>query len=268
MANSLNPPDKNIEDGLIESQSTDGVSLSRWFALYGAFFLAMAVPLVLLAAGQNWNWQDWRANPTATLAAMSTAVKLLAFALYLSLACTFVPIPTGWIVASLAMQEVAIGSNIWATTLIVAAVGAAGSTLANLNDYHLFTWVLRSHRIAAVRNTRTYQASAKWFSRAPFFLLVLFNFIPIPVDLIRMLAATYRYPRLPFAAANYIGRFIRYGVIAFVTYWWNLGWVAPAALLALAIVLAVVRVGPKIVRKLHAAITNRRRSRLSDTQRQ
>lgn len=255
---------------MIEPQLIDGLSLRRWFALYGAFFLAMAVPLVLLAAELNWNWEDWKDEDTATatLGTMSPAVKLLAFALYLSLACTFVPIPTGWIVASLAMQEFAIGSNVWTTTLIVAAVGAACSTLANLNDYHLFTWMLRSQRIAAVRNTRTYQASAKWFARSPFFLLVLFNSIPIPVDVIRMLAATYRYPRLPFAAANYIGRFVRYGVIAFATYWWNLGWVAPAALLALAIVLAVVRVGPKIVRKLHATITNRRRSRLSDTQRQ
>ena len=105
-----------------------------------------------------------------------------------------------------------------ATAAIVGAVGGAASTVANLNDYHLFTWLLRSRRIARVRHTRLYQASARWFARSPWFILVIFNIVPIPVDVIRMLATTCRYPRLPFAAANFLGRFVRYAAIAAGTY--------------------------------------------------
>jgi membrane protein YqaA with SNARE-associated domain len=177
-------------------------------------------------------------------------VKLIFFGSYLSLCTTFLPLPTGWIVAAVATREAAVGSNAWTTTLLVATVGAIGSTIANLNDYHLFTWMLRSHRVAKIRHTKLYEKSAMWFSRSPFFLLVVFNIVPIPVDVVRILATTYRYPRGPFAAANFIGRFLRYAVIAFVTYWWNLGYVAVLALLALAVVLAAVKAIPYLYRKI------------------
>ena len=244
----------------------DDVSVRRWFALYGAYFLLLGIPLVALVYREDWSWSDWWSRPKETFGQlkvtlvqlqeafgqMSPAIKLLAMGLYLSLACTFLPLPTGWIVAGVAMREMAVGGDVWSTTLIVAGISAVASTIANLNDYHLFTWMLRHHRIAAVRNTRTYLAASRWFARSPFFLLVVFNFIPIPIDFVRMLATTYRYPRVPFAAANLLGRFVRYGIIAFVTYWWNLGWIAPAVLLALAVVLGMMRIGPKLMRTIFA----------------
>jgi membrane protein YqaA with SNARE-associated domain len=101
--------------------------------------------------------------------------------------------------------------------------------------------MLRSRRIARVRSSRIYHAAAEWFAKAPFFILVLFNVMPIPLDVVRMLATTYQYPRIRFAGANFVGRFLRYGVIAFVTYWWNLGWIAVVSLLALAIAMGVAR---------------------------
>ena len=133
---------------------------------------------------------------------------------------------------------------------MVAIVGAIGSTIANLNDYHLFTWMLRHRHVAKVRDTRAHRAGVRWFAACPFWLLVVFNIVPIPVDMVRMLATTYRYPRRQFAAANFLGRFVRYGVIALVTYRWNLGWVAVVALLAMAVMLGAVRVVPAALRKL------------------
>ncbi len=62
------------------------------------------------------------------------------------------------------------------------------------------------------------------------------------MDVVRLLAISRRYGRAPFAAANFLGRFVRYGVFAFATYWFNLGYVAPLALLALAVFLAIVKV--------------------------
>ena len=269
MANSST---KTFKASILQPHLPDDVSVRRWFAFYGLFFAALACPLAVLVVQAGWSWSDWASSPAETFAKTSVGIKLLGFALYLSLCCTFLPLPTGWIVAGVATREAALAGSASEsilvvaalTTLTVAVVGAAGSTVANLNDYHLFTWILRHHRIAAVRKTRSYQAAARWFSGSPFFLLVLFNFIPIPVDLIRMLATSHRYPRVPFAAANFLGRFVRYGVIALVTYWWDLGWIAPAVLLALAAVLGLGRVGPKFVRKLFTRRTNRHNEDLSD----
>ena len=142
----------------------------------------------------------------------------------------------------MATREAAIAGGLAATVAVVGLAGAFGSTLANLNDYYLFTAMLRLRRVAAVRDTRVYRAAARWFGRRPFGVVLIFSVIPIPVDVIRMLAATCRLQPAAFAAANFIGRFLRYAVIAFVTYYWNLGWIAPAALLALAAVLGGGRV--------------------------
>ena len=229
----------------------DDVSVRHWLAFYGLFLLAAGVALAILIPGEGWAWSQWRYDFSRTLAETSVAVKLLVFAVYVSLCCTFLPLPTGGVAAAVATQGAAVTGEIWTTTLVVAVIGALASTLANLNDYHLFTWMLRHHRIAAVRHTRMYVAAARWFARSPFWILVIFNFIPIPVDVVRMLATTYRYPRVPFAAANFIGRFIRYAVIAFVTFTLGSGgWVAVIVLFAIAIVLGLARLLPPLAKKL------------------
>jgi membrane protein YqaA with SNARE-associated domain len=245
---------RGSQPGLPPSPAGDAVSVRGWFAFYGLCLLAAAVPLWLLVSRQDTTWRQWRADPSAALAAMSPAVKLLAFAVYTSLCCTLLPLPAKWIVAAVAMKGAAVGNDVWTTTLAVAAVGAIASTMANLNDYHLFTWMLRSRRIGRLRDTKLYRVSARWFERSPFFLVTLFNILPIPVDVVRILATTYRYPRLPFAAANLVGRFILYGVIAFVTY--SLGdqgkW-AVLGLLAVAVVLGAAKAAPAAMRRIRPA---------------
>jgi len=251
--------------GILEPHLPDDITIRHWLVFYVVFFLGLAVPLGLLIARQGWSLSDWTARPAETFARTSPTIKLLGLGLYVSLCTTFLPLPTGWIAAGVATRQAAVANGLseslivvaLLTTLLVAGAGAIGSTVANLNDYHIFTWMLRHRRIAAVRNTRSYRSAAKWFSRSPFFLVLGFNIIPIPIDLVRMLATTYRYPRLPFAAANFIGRFLRYGAIAFVTYWWDLGKIAPIALLILAVVLGAGRLGPKLVRRIFARQADR-----------
>jgi membrane protein YqaA with SNARE-associated domain len=220
----------------------DGISLRRWFAVFAVWLIAAGAVLAVLIAHSGWSWSTWRHEPAATFAQTHAALKLVGFTLYLSLCCTFLPLPTGWIVAAVATREAAIAGGLGASVAVIALAGAFGSTLANLNDYHVFTALLRLHRVAAVRDTRAYRAAARWFGRRPFSVVLIFSIIPIPVDVIRMLAATSRYSRSAFAAANFIGRFLRYAVIAFVTYYWNLGWIAVVVLLALAAVLGGGRV--------------------------
>ena len=231
----------------------DDVSVAGWFAFFGLFLAATAGPLTVLLAGRPWAW-TWRAAEIAhQLAGMATAVKLLAFLVYVSLCCTFLPLPTGPMVAAVATEGAAVAGGPWATAMVVGAVGALGSTIANLNDYHLFTWMLRSRRIARVRATALYALSAKWFARSPFWILAIFNIIPIPVDVIRMLATTCRYGRLPFAAANFAGRFVRYAAIAYVTYsLGDRGGVAVLVLLAAAVALGIGRLAAQQVRRLRS----------------
>ncbi len=243
----------------------DGVSVRRWFLFYVVFLAAAVLAIVMLldSSGEVWGnwalvWQKFcgvlhgHSQPRPTwhefadafqraFALTAPAIKLLVVVIYLSMATTLTPLPTGWIVAGLATQGAAIAADVWSVTLIVGLAGALGSTVANMNDYYFWTWLLRSRRVAKVRTARWYAAAAKWFARSPFMILTIFNFIPIPVDVIRLLAITYRYSRLKFAAANFIGRFVRYAVFAFVTYWFHLGWIAPVALLALAAVLGIVK---------------------------
>lgn len=234
----------------------DDVTVKHWVAIYAVYFLSLAVPLAWLLTRTPWNWSDWTHNPAEAFAATHPAIKLLVFALYLSVCTTLLPLPTGWLAAGVATHAAAVGPDVWTTTLIVATVGAAGSTMANLNDYHLFTWLLRHHRIAAVRATRPYQAAARWFAHSPFFLLFVFNVIPIPIDLVRMLAISYRYPRVSFAAANFTGRWVRYAVIAFVTYYWSLGWYAAAALLGISVLFGLGHVYRRLAPRLLARAAN------------
>jgi membrane protein DedA with SNARE-associated domain len=95
-----------------------------------------------------------------------------------------------------------------------------------------------------------YKSAVGWFERAPFALLFIFNLLPIPIDVARMLAATHRYSRWPFAAANFLGRFIRYGIIAWVTYSLaDKGYIAVIVLLGLAFVMALGRLAMGIIRR-------------------
>jgi len=261
----LTSPAESIPTGAARSEArADGVSVGRWFAFYGLCLLVAGAALAVLLSREQWSWADWLDRPGQLLATVSPAAKLLAFGIYISLCCTFLPLPANWMVAAVAMRQTAVAPSLWATTALVAAVGALASTLANLNDYHLFTWMLRHRWIGKVRDTRMYRLSARWFARSPFFILVVFNVVPIPVDVIRMLATTYRYPRLPFAGANFAGRLLRYGTIAWVTYWLGgEGKWAVLALLGLAVVLAAGKVLPAAIRRIRRKAPNAGASELS-----
>ncbi|MFP4107103.1 MAG: VTT domain-containing protein [Phycisphaerae bacterium] len=256
-----------------ESGSTDlpadTISLRRWFLAYGLFLLLSAATLAWLVLASEWSWAAWREDFIGTFRRTSPGIKLATYLIYLSLCCTFLPLPTGWLVAAIATHQASVTPELWSTTLLVATVGATGSMMGNLNDYHLLTWMLRSRRVAKVRNTKLYRKSIQWFSRSPFLLLVAFNIIPIPIDAVRVIATSYRYPRVPFAAANWIGRFLRYGVIAGITFWmsrWNeqAGWIAVLALLVLAIVLVLAKAFLTGVRKIRSRGANESATEVSD----
>ena len=131
--------------------------------------------------------------------------NLVGYFLYMALACTFFPLNTLWIVLWLATQFPA-----W----LVALVGAVGTSLANLNDYYLLSYLFEFDRVKRLRQRRGYQRAVAWFDRAPLLTLTVFSFLPIPVDVVRLLAISRRYSRLHFSAASLLGRFPRYYLLA------------------------------------------------------
>ena len=224
----------------------DRLSIKRWLAVYAGWLAALGVPAAWMLRRLGVGWKELFIRPGDFTSPADGALKLLIFVVYISLCCTFLPLPTSWLVSALATRDVALSESLLVTVLLVAGVGAAASTVANLHDYHMFTWMLRHKSIARVRSSRLYQRAAGWFDRRPFIILIIFNIIPIPVDVIRMLAASCRYGLGAFAAANFLGRWVRYAVIAAVTFLMGpSGWLISAALLAAAVVAGLGRLAAR-----------------------
>lgn len=207
------------------------VSLRTWFSLFAAYLLGLG--LIAL----------WLRHAGIGGEQAGAAWYLLKFTAYMSVCCTFLPLPTGPMIIFLSGPGASIApGSFWLTVFAVALSGAIGSTMANLNDYHIMVGMLRYQRLARVRNTRLYAVAVRWFERAPFTLQVIFNILPVPVDVVRFLAASHGYSRRYFAVANFIGRFIRYGVLAGLTFYFRLGWRAMLVMLGVAAAMALARI--------------------------
>jgi membrane protein YqaA with SNARE-associated domain len=179
-----------------------------WFICFGAW-------LVMLALASRWGSHEIDQGGSA----LGWGVWMLALtAVYLSLCCSFFPAPTTWIILLAASDMIAgqvgiVGHGL-ARLVVVATVCAVASSLANLNEYYIIAYLAKHHRIAKIRQTRLYIKASGWFRESPFWILTLFSFVPIPVDVIRWLAVLAHYDRAKFVLANFVGRWFRYAVCA------------------------------------------------------
>jgi membrane protein YqaA with SNARE-associated domain len=214
-------------------QNHDGINLRRWFLFYLLFLVALTT-LALL----NLFHYD-RTDSSLSLRIWLSALYLF----YLSLCCTFFPAPTTWIILLMASPIVALvephtlagplqlsesTASVLAalsTIFIVAALGALATAIANLNEYHIFTFLLRFGRVHKIRQTKFYRTAHRWFTVSPFAILALFGILPIPVDVVRWLAISSRYRRDHYAWANFLGRFVRYALLAAAATLLQIGWV-------------------------------------------
>jgi len=137
------------------------------------------------------------------------------FIAYMSLACTFCPLPTLPVLLKVAAEF---------EPVFVALLGALGTCVANMNDYYLLSFFLGFPKVEKVRRTRAYKLLLRGFDKAPFLILSVATFLPISVDVIRLLAISRRYSRRKFVAATFVGRFPRYLIIAFIGHELKLSW--------------------------------------------
>ena len=175
-----------------ESESADALAVEgnhlRWWIW--AYVAALSVGLAL------------------ALAAPETRVPGL-YLVYMGLACTFVPLPT--------TPLVLLAASHW-NPVLVALSGAATTTIANLNEYHVWTSFFQYRLFRKIRGSPHCKAATTWFDKAPFAALVAVNIIPLPVDVVRLIAVARQYDRARFVMANFLGRSVRYGLIALVGY--------------------------------------------------
>jgi membrane protein YqaA with SNARE-associated domain len=211
----------------------DDINLRAAFGLFLLWLGALAL-IARLA------WARYESGATTGLLLWA----LCGYMFYLSLCCTFLPAPTTWIVMLLASDYLAhtmgFDQRPLARLIVVASLGAMGTSAANLNEYHILTFILRYRRVAWLRGTRPYQLAARWFGLAPFWVVALFSLLPIPIDVVRWLAVACRYPRLRYVCANFLGRWFRYALLTASTIGLGLkAWhilVIEAALVAVAVV--------------------------------
>ena len=205
------------------------ISLRAWFLPFAALLALLAG--VYLLGGEG-----------------STAAALVMLLAYLSLACTFLPLPTAWIViwAAAPTEGGGLGLNPW----VVATVGAAGTAIANMHDYYLVTFLYRYRSVRRIRTKRWYKRVAAWYNRAPFATLAAASFLPIPIDFVRLLAISEGYSRVKFALGSLVGRWPRYLLFAILADEFKLGWQWVVGILGATVVLGLWRGLPPVVRKI------------------
>jgi membrane protein YqaA with SNARE-associated domain len=132
---------------------------------------------------------------------------LMDFFLYMCVACQFFPIPT--------LPPIAFVSKIFHPVL-VSAVGALGTCIANLNDYAILGWLFRHRRVRKIRDVQTYRKFLTLFDRYAFLTMAAASFLPIPVDVVRLMAISRAYTYWKYLLATFVGRFPRYLIIAYL----------------------------------------------------
>ena len=174
-------------------RDTRNISAKRWIASFAVFLIAAGV-LYLLSREVD---------------SFARVEILLILLLYTSMACTFLPLPTAWIILWAARET---------DPLSVALIAVAGTCIANLHDYYILNYLFGLDRIGKVKKRGFYLSAVKWFERTPFLTLTVASFVPIPIDIVRILAVSTGYSRLKYTLATFAGRFPRYLLLAFLGY--------------------------------------------------
>jgi membrane protein YqaA with SNARE-associated domain len=218
------PADLEAELRLVRREP---LSLRAWF--YPFIFLLAALVAIRYSYGDT-----------------SRAAVLAGLFAYLSVACTFCPLPTTPMIVWAACPLDQHGLGI--PPLVVATAGAVATAIANMHDYYLLTFLYRYKPVRRIRTTRLYSRVALWYNRAPFATLAAASFLPIPVDFVRLLAISEGYNRAKFALGSLVGRWPRYLAFAVLADQFKLGWQWVLGILGVTVVLGLWRSLPPLVK--------------------
>ena len=142
--------------------------------------------------------------------------------------------------------------------LLVATIGSLGTAVGNMHDYYLLTYLYKYKPVQRIRTKGWYKKVAAWYNRAPFGTLAAASFLPIPVDVVRLLAISEGYSRAKFVLGSLVGRWPRYFLFAFLADQFKLGWQWILGIAGATIVLGLWRGLPPLVKKMAAWLRRRR----------
>ena len=120
--------------------------------------------------------------------------------------------------------------------LLIGAAATLGSIVASFSDYAMIGTLLNRSRIGRrTRDSWLLQWGTRWLKKSPFLVVVVFSFVPLPISVVRVLAPASGYPIGRYIAAQIVGRFPRFVVLAVIGHAFDLPtWLLVAATLALA----------------------------------
>jgi len=99
--------------------------------------------------------------------------------------------------------------------LLVAVIGAAGTTVAYLLEYQFFGILFKFKKVANVKNTWIYKKLTPLFNRQRFFILSFLSFLPISSEPVRIYAISVKYSLVAFMLAGFVGRLPRYFLLGY-----------------------------------------------------
>ncbi len=132
--------------------------------------------------------------------------KLAGYFIYMSLACTIIPLPT---------PPYVIGMGKIFDPEIIALTGAFGNLIAAAFEYYLLTWLFSKTELQQkTKANRLFQRFLQFFSRSAFSCIVVSSFSPIPLDPFYLTAILTRYSIIKYLLALFIGKSLRYYLFA------------------------------------------------------
>ena len=102
----------------------------------------------------------------------------------------------------------------WAPAIPVTLVATVGYMYMEYVNWHVYAWVLNWDKLEGVRRNRWVRWGVDNFARAPFWMVVIFAFTPLPFWAARILAILHKYPLWRFMVATVVGRVPRWYLYA------------------------------------------------------
>ena len=128
----------------------------------------------------------------------------------------------------------------------IAVAGTIGSVIVSFADYGLIEAAMRHPRVKGASEARLFRWAVRWMTKRPFAIIVLFSLVPVlPISVIRALAPASGYPLRRYIAAQIVGRFPRFYLLA----WFGQivmipTWILIAATVGLAVLMYVTAKPP------------------------
>lgn len=132
--------------------------------------------------------------------------KLAGYFVYMSLACSIIPLPS---------PPYVIGMGKIFDPWIVALLGSLGNCIAAFFEYYFLTWLFsRTELQHKIESSKLFQRLAAIFKRAVFLIILLTSFSPIPLDPFYLTAIMIRYSLPKYLLAVLLGKYLRYYLLA------------------------------------------------------